>query len=93
MFKKYLVKIAVKSGLLKKEDTALRKLAVVKMAVKLGLLKRWTFNRQCTDEARQLGYRKSKRLFAEMIEILKEAGYRKVTISDIKKEVLLIAEK
>lgn len=65
MFKKYLVKIAVKSGLLKKEETALRKLAVVKMAVKLGLLKRWTFNRQCTDEARQLGYRKSKRLFAE----------------------------
>ncbi|MGQ3684422.1 MAG: hypothetical protein ACUBOA_05325 [Candidatus Loosdrechtia sp.] len=160
--KKHLVKIAVKSGLLRSEDAGLRNLLVVKLAARLGLLKRWTFNRQCTDEARQLGYRDSKRLFAysndviehlhpddalmhfrevprvlneegryyfwtpgknsgphdftknfylkgvgvspmasyireynfaEMIEILKEVGYRKVTIPDLKKEVLLIAEK
>ena len=59
MFKKYLVKIAVKSG----------------------LLRRWTFNRQCTDEARRLGYRESKRLFAEKRKfhktILKERSPRK----------------
>lgn len=50
--KKYLVKAAERTG-------------VLQTVVKSGVLSRWTFNRQCTEEAKQLGYRKAKRLFAQ----------------------------
>jgi ubiquinone/menaquinone biosynthesis C-methylase UbiE len=63
--RKHLVKIAVASGLLASEDTPLRNLGVVKIAARLGLLQRWTFNCQCTAEARQLGYSRAKKLFGE----------------------------
>ncbi len=50
-------------------------------AVRTGILSRWTFNRYCTDEAKQLGYRESKKLFSEKRTfhnaILRESDQRK----------------